>query len=78
MIRAECLSMGHAIGYSETRSLTIIILSYIALLAALRGDLFVCAVILNTRLGKSVNSFNSLLMNQQESLRNHAVTEMIV
>ena len=29
-----------------------------------------CAVILNTRLGKSVNSFNSLSMNQQESLRN--------
>ena len=56
---------------SENRSLTIIILSYIALLAALRSDLLVCAVILNTksRLGKSVNSFNSLSINQQDVSR---------
>ena len=65
---------------SENCSLTIIILRYITLLEALRSDFFVCAVILNTgsRLGKSVNSFNSLLINQQEALRNHAVMEMIV
>lgn len=56
---------------SENRSLTIIILSYIALLAALRSDFFVCAVILNTKskLGKSVNSFNSLSINQQDVSR---------
>ena len=52
---------------SENRSLTIIILSYIALLAARRSDFFVCAVILNARLGKSVNSFNSLSINQAGS-----------
>ena len=40
----------------------------------------VCAVILNTksRLGKSVNSFNSLSIDQQEVLRKHIVTETTV
>lgn len=51
---------------SENRSLTIIILRYITLLVALRSDFFVCAVILNTksRLGKSVNSFRELTLDQ--------------
>ena len=64
------LKIGHWQYYTELYSTR--------LLAALRSDFFVCAVILNTRLGKSVYSFNSLSMNQQESLRNHPVTEMIV
>ena len=64
------LKIGHWQYYTELYSTR--------LLAALRSDCFVCAVILNTRLGKSVYSFNSLSMNQQESLRNHPVTEMIV
>ena len=68
MIRAECLSVGHAIGYFWKS----LIDNYYTELYSTTGSseewFFVRAVILNTKskLGKSVNSFHSLSINQQE------------
>ena len=80
MIRAECLSVGHAIGYFWKS----LIDNYYTELYSTTGSseewFFVRAVILNTKskLGKSVNSFHSLSINQQEVPRNHVLMEMIV